>query len=142
MSADALLDRLEGVRRVGEGRWRARCPACGSDNATVLAITETRDGVVLLRCYRNECAAADIAAAVGVDMSALFPPRVEGIHAGRPVKRRFNAAQVIAAVNVELLEVLIVVGAILRRGRVTPTEYDRLKLAVRRVSVAQGATRD
>lgn len=143
MSADALLDRLEGVRACGSGRWRARCPVCDS-NKPVLAVTETADGTVLLHCFRNGCAAADIAAAVGVDLADLFPPRVEGVHAARPVKRgrRFNAAQVLAAVNLELLDVLLIVGAILRRGRVTPTEYERLKLAVSRVSVAEGATHD
>ena len=141
MSAAALLDRLEGVRQCGSGRWRARCPACDSHKA-VLAITETADGTVLLRCFRSECSAADIVGAVGLDLSGLFPPRVEGIHASKPVKRRFNASQVLAAVNIELIETMLIVGAILRRGSVTPTEYTRLKLALARVSIAEGWSHD
>ncbi|MEX3639831.1 hypothetical protein [Paraburkholderia sp. BR14320] len=141
MSAAALLDRLESVRACGPGRWRARCPVCGSTNATVLAITETSEGVVLLRCFRNECAVADIAGAVGLDLSALFPPRADGVHSSKPVKRRFNALQTLGTINRELLEVLIVVGAILRRGSVTPTEHERLRIAVARVSIAEGASR-
>lgn len=141
MSAAALLDRLDGVRSCGNGRWRAKCPVCESGRA-VLAITETTDGTVLLHCFRTGCAAADIVGAAGVELDALFPPRVDGIHSARPVKRRFNAAQILGAVNLELLEVLIIVGAILRRGSVTPTERERLRLAVSRVSVAEGASHD
>jgi hypothetical protein len=137
MSAAALLDRLEGVRACGRGRWRAHCPVCES-RKPVLAITETPDETVLLHCFRNGCAVADIASAAGVDLADLFPPRLEGVHASKPIKRRFGAAQVIAAVDLELLEVLIVVGAILRRGSVTANEYERLRLAVSRVSAAHG----
>ncbi|TCG06275.1 hypothetical protein BZM27_27565 [Paraburkholderia steynii] len=139
MSAADLLERLDGVHTCGAGRWRAKCPVCNGKRGT-LAITETGDGVVLLRCFRNECAATDIVGAVGLQIDALFPPRVDGVHASRPVKRRFNAAQVLGAVNLELIEVLIIVGAILRRGSVTSTEHARLRLAVSRVSIAQGET--
>ncbi|MEX3811739.1 DNA primase [Paraburkholderia sp. BR13439] len=141
MTATVLLDRLDGVRSCGPGRWRARCPACDS-HKPVLAITETADGVVLLHCFRNECAAPDIVSAVGQDIADLFPPRVEGVHAAVPAKRRFSARQVLGAVNLELLEVLVIVGAIRLRGSVMPAEYERLKLAVARVSVAEGATHD
>jgi hypothetical protein len=141
MSAALLVDRLDGVVRCGEGRWRAPCPACSGKRGT-LAITETSEGKVLIHCFRNECAIADIVGAVGLDLSDLFPPCDEGVHASKPVKRRFNAAQVLGAINLELLEVLVIVGAILRRGSVTPTEYARLLLSVRRVSLAEGATHE
>jgi len=141
VSAAGLLDRLEGVTRCGNGRWRARCPACASRRA-VLAITETIGETVLLHCFRSNCVVSDIVGAIGLDVADLFPPRVEGMHSAKPAARRFNAAQVLGAVNLELLEVLIIVGAVLRRGSVTPTEYDRLKLSVSRVSVAEGMTHD
>ena len=136
MTASVLLNRLNGVRACGKGRWRACCPVCDS-RPGALAIAEC-DGVTLLHCFRNGCAVADIAGAVGLDLADLFPPRVEGEHCARPLKRRFNAAQVLAAVDLELIEVLIIVGAILRRGSVTPTEYDRLRCSVARVSIAHG----
>ncbi|MEX3635580.1 hypothetical protein [Paraburkholderia sp. BR14320] len=141
MSAAILLDRLDGVRSCGSGRWRAKCPVCDS-RKSVLAVTETRDGTVLLHCFRNDCPVTDIALAVDLDLADLFPPRTEGVHAAKPLKRRYNAAQVLAAVNIELLEVLLIVGAILRRGSVTRTEHARLMLSVSRVCVAEGATHD
>ncbi|MFX1766163.1 hypothetical protein PWP93_26955 [Paraburkholderia sp. A1RI-2L] len=143
MSADVLLDKLEGARVCGPGRWRARCPVCDS-RRDVLAVAETADGVVLLHCFHSGCGAGDIAAALGLDLADLFPPRVEGVHIACPVKkgRRFHPAQALAAVNLELLEVLIVLGAVVRRGSITPTEFERVRLAVSRVSVAEGATHD
>ncbi|OLL29500.1 hypothetical protein BTH42_22480 [Burkholderia sp. SRS-W-2-2016] len=137
MSAAALLDRLEGVRACGRGRWRARCPVCGS-RKPVLAVSETADETVLVHCFRSQCNVSEIAAAAGVDLADLFPPRVEGVHSSKPVRRRFNAAQVLGAVDLELLEVLIIVGAVMRRGSVTATEYERLRVAVSRVSIAHG----
>lgn len=141
MSANALLDKLEDVGECGSGRWRARCPVCGGKRGT-LAITEAASGAVLLHCFRSGCAVADIAAASGLDLADLFPPRARDMHYATPVKRRFNAAQVLSAVNLELIEVLIVVGAILHRGSVTPTEYERLRLSLSRVSVAEGTTHE
>ncbi|WP_429535925.1 hypothetical protein [Paraburkholderia youngii] len=107
-----------------------------------MAITETADGTVLLHCFRNECAVADIAGAVGLDLSDLFPQRFDGVHVARPVRRRFSAAQALAAINLDVLEVLVIIGAILRRGSVTAAEYERLRLSVSRVSVLKGATYD
>lgn len=137
MSAADLLDRLEGVKRGAEG-WRARCPACDSHNAC-LSIRETADGVVLLHCFRFECDPLAITGAVGLDVSELFPPRLpDSVHARGPIKRRAHrASDVLSALNLEVLEVLIVIGAALRRGRVTESEYNRLKLALSRISTAE-----
>ncbi|WP_368622728.1 hypothetical protein [Paraburkholderia sp. BR13444] len=109
----------------------------------MLAITEKDDHTVLLFCFRSGCSVADIVGAVGLDLSDLFPPR-ESVHASKPVKRgrRFTALQVIGAINLELLEVLVIVGSILRRGSVTPAEHERLCLAISRVAVAEGACHD
>lgn len=139
VTAAALLDRLERVRACGHGRWRAWCPACESSRE-VLAITETGDGTVLVHCFRSGCSVTSIADAAGIDLADLFPTSSPDVHASTPVKRRFNAAQVIEVVNVELIEILIIVGAILRRGSVTPTENERLRLSISRVSAAEGAT--
>ncbi|MFT4063196.1 hypothetical protein [Paraburkholderia sp.] len=84
----------------------------------------------------------DIAYAAGVPLDALFPPRVDGVHASKPAKRRYNAAQTLAAINCELIEVMLIVGAILRRGAVTASEHARLRLALTRVSIAEGWSHD
>ena len=72
-AATALLDRLDGVRETGRGRWLARCPA-HADRSPSLSITEGDDGRVLVHCFAG-CGAAEIVAAVGLELSDLFPPR-------------------------------------------------------------------
>ncbi|CAE6768621.1 hypothetical protein R69619_03736 [Paraburkholderia nemoris] len=134
---DMLLDRLDGLRQVGHGRWVAECPV-HRGRRPALAITEKSDSVILLHCFAG-CAVADIVAALGLQLHDLFPPRLPGIHRMKPAKQRFSAAQVLPALSVELLEVALVVGAILQRGSVTPTEHQRLLHSISRVMVAEGA---
>lgn len=73
MSAAALLDRLDCVRLTGPSKWLALCPAHRDRNPS-LSIRETDGGVVLVKCWTG-CSAAEIVGAVGLDLSALFPPR-------------------------------------------------------------------
>ncbi|SAL06413.1 hypothetical protein AWB81_07578 [Caballeronia arationis] len=144
MSADTLLNRLEGVREVGPGRYVARCPA-HEDRQASLSITEKPDGVLLVHCFAG-CAIAEVVGALGLDLADLFPPRESGaaglVRSGKPVKRRWSAAQILAALTLELCEIVLVIGAIARRGAVTPTEYDRLLRSVQRVMHAEGYCSD
>jgi hypothetical protein len=67
-----LIDRLQRVSKVGEDRWRAVCPAHESKHRTQsLSVRETRDGTVLIKCFAG-CGAADIMAAVGLQVRDLF----------------------------------------------------------------------
>lgn len=70
-NASKILDRLDGVTRKREGQYMARCPA-HSDSSPSLAVGEGAEGRVLLHCYAG-CSAEDIVAAVGLDLSDLFP---------------------------------------------------------------------
>lgn len=67
----ALLDRLEKVRREREGQWNACCPA-HQDRSPSLAVGETEDGRVLVHCHGG-CSVEDVLAAVGLDMTDLYP---------------------------------------------------------------------
>ncbi|WP_143754659.1 hypothetical protein [Caballeronia concitans] len=67
-----LLTRLEGVRQVAPGRWRAMCPA-HEGHRPALAITETADGTVLMHCFAG-CGVTEIAAALELNLADLFPP--------------------------------------------------------------------
>jgi hypothetical protein len=73
MIAEALLSRLDGVRKSGAGRWVARCPA-HEDRSPSLSIGEGTDGRLLMRCFAG-CEVAEVVGAIGLDLSDLFPPR-------------------------------------------------------------------
>lgn len=73
MSAEALLSRLERVRRTGPRRWIARCPA-HEDRSPSLSIDEKDDGRTLVYCFAG-CETADVLAAVGATWADVCPPR-------------------------------------------------------------------
>lgn len=80
MTAAALLDRLDNVRKTGPGRWLACCPCHESRSRSSLAIREEPDGRILLHDFGG-CAAADILWKLGLDFDALYPrERVHGAH--------------------------------------------------------------
>jgi hypothetical protein len=68
-----LLNRLEGVRRTGPGRWIAKCPA-HEDRTPSLSIKLADDGRVLVHDFGG-CSVEDVLAAVGLEVKDLFPPR-------------------------------------------------------------------
>lgn len=99
--AARLLDRLEGVRETGPGRWLARCPA-HEDRSPSLSVREL-DDKVLVYDFAG-CGVHDILAAVGLEASALFPPPGSVSYEGRrrPQARRIPAADILAALGADL----------------------------------------
>jgi hypothetical protein len=67
----AVLDKLEGVRRVGGG-WKARCPA-HHDPSPSLGV-KMEDRTILLHCYAG-CEFADVVREGEIEMALLFPPK-------------------------------------------------------------------
>lgn len=73
MSASILLNRLDGVKQTGKGRWIACCPA-HRDKRPSLAIRELDDGRVLLHDFAG-CETSSILAVIGLSLEDLFPER-------------------------------------------------------------------
>lgn len=135
MSADLLLSKLDGVKRIGEGRYLARCPA-HQDKRPSLSVKETPDGVVLLKCWAG-CTAAEVVSAVGLDMSDLFPPRQgDQAHAGKPERRPFPATDILRAIGFEALVVACAASAMAAGESLALADRERLRLAVSRIQAA------
>jgi hypothetical protein len=74
-AADTLLSRLDSPRANGPNRWRAACPVCGERNRSTLSVGVGDSGAVLLKCFKSGCGPDQIAAAIGLGIEDLFPPR-------------------------------------------------------------------
>jgi hypothetical protein len=98
-TADALLDRLDGVVSRGASQWSARCPA-HEDRDPSLSVRETEDGWVLLHCFAG-CETGDVLAAVGLQFSDLYPdsPIDDNAQQRRP---RMNGWAAVNAVSYSL----------------------------------------
>ena len=127
MSVDTLLSRLDGVRPADRGAWRAKCPAHAGDNPAALSIRETDDGAVLLHCHAHACAVGDIAGAVGVELSELFPqrPLAAGTFAKKGISKPWRSSDVIRALKHEVT-VCIVLLQDMAKG-MPVSDVDRLR---------------
>lgn len=138
MSADLLLSKLDGVRRTGQDRWLARCPAHGDKHAS-LSIRETDSGATLVHCFAG-CTVHEVVGAVGLELSDLFPPRpADPAQVGKPERRPFPAADILRAIAFEALVVGCAASAMLAGEPFTQTDRDRLMLAVSRIQSALDA---
>jgi len=132
MSADALLANLDNVKRTGDGRWIARCPA-HADRRASLAVRELGDGRVLVHCFAG-CSVTEVVGAVGLDMAALFPEK--NIVDGKPERRPFPAADILRAVSFETMIVSLAAAQLAKGKRLANGDLERLKLAAARLQAA------
>lgn len=123
MPIEKVLSNLAQVKQCKAGQWSACCPA-HEDRSPSLQVTETRSGVVLLKCWAG-CASAEIVAAVGLSMRDLFPQ--SGIN------RSVRVGPSRAAIEFERL-ILEIGNAHLKSGiRLNKGDQERFELAGRRV---------
>src|SRR5688500_1646021 len=134
MPAEALVSRLESVRRTSADRWVARCPS-HDDRGPSLAVRELSDGRVLVHCFAG-CSAHEVVSAAGLALSDLFPPRPLDSHATKAERRPFPAIDVLRCVA---QEALIVAIAAMRLGRsevIADGDRERLRVAAERICAA------
>ena len=127
---DALLQRLDGVQKSGNG-YRARCPACGG-RSRKLSVSEADNGAVLLHCFAS-CDALNVMQAVGMTLADLFPVRLapQTEQERRSALRSARLSQWGAALEVLVVEALIVVIAARQLARWQYlSEEDDQRLAV------------
>lgn len=75
-AAEKILARLDKVRKNGDKKWMARCPA-HSDNGPSLSLRLLDDGRVLVHCFAG-CGASDVMVAIGLSLSDLYPDGPHG----------------------------------------------------------------
>lgn len=132
MSLEALLARLEGVKRTGRSRWIARCPAHADRNPS-LAIRELDDGRILLHDFAG-CGTECVLSALGLTFDALFPDRPVG-HS-RSERHPFPAADVLRALHSEASIVALVAADLSKGQKLSKSDVERVRTAFRRIAAA------
>ena len=100
MSLETLIDRLDGVKETGYGKYVARCPA-HDDKSPSLAIRDCGDGRILLHDFAG-CETEDVLAAIGLTFTDIMPERIGDEHRHKPMRQRFDARQVLEGVSHEI----------------------------------------
>jgi len=134
MSADNLLQHLQKIKRIGDGRWLTCCPA-HDDKSPSLSIRELDDGRVLVHCFAG-CSVHEIVGAIGMDITDLFPPREDGKHFSKGERQPFPATDILRAIAFESTLVLIAAADLLAGNPFNETDRARLALACSRIQAA------
>ncbi len=137
MAASTLLDRLQRVRPVGKGRWVASCPA-HEDRSPSLSIRELDDGRLLLHDFGG-CSVGDVVAAVGLQLSDLFPPEIRAPNEPRKPQRpgHWHAArEALHTLRTEVLIVALAAERVLRGEALSDVDRDRV---IRAAALIRGA---
>jgi hypothetical protein len=134
-----VLSHLHKVKRTGEDKWQALCPA-HDDKRPSLSIREAEDGKVLLKCWSG-CGAAEIVSALGLSLADLFPGdrRSLGNHGTGPMRRHFDYRDALTGIAHEATVARLIVEAVNRGEEMDAESLDRLALAEERISDALSA---
>lgn len=131
---DGLLDRLERVKSTGPDRWIACCPA-HDDNTPSLSLRETEDGTVLIKCWAG-CGAADVVAAVGLELSDLFPERTGHHYKPKRASRRWIPRDVLCCMADEAVLTAIAAEDLASGRTLAQPDRERLHTAWKRLNAA------
>lgn len=135
MTAEALLSRLDKVKRTGNGRYVANCPSHASKSKSSLAVRELDDGRVLLHCFGG-CEVGQVLKAIDLPIDELFPEKPLPAHGNKRERRPFSASDALRCVARESMYVAIVAGDLALGDVLSEVNRKRLLLAAGRINTA------
>ena len=133
---DLVLSRID-TRPNGRDRWRCACPVCGEGNQSTLSIGIGDTGAVLLKCWKSGCSPEQIAAAIGLDITDLFPPKRDAGQGYGAMRRRrlLTASQALELLENEIGLTRLCASDMARGAVLDDVTRERLMVAAARVSV-------
>jgi len=142
-AADKILGRLQRVKQTAYDKWAAACPLCQSKNGRPIAVRDMPDGRVLLHAFCG-CDTGDVLNTLGLKLTDLFPERLGDF---TPVRRPFDAIQVLEAIAHEIRVAVIVASDIADAGWIDAEQASRLHLVAQRLNgaleaIGEGAVPD
>jgi len=136
---DLILPLLRKVRQRQIGQWSACCPA-HSDRSPSLSVREASDGAVLIRCFVG-CSANEVTAALGLELSDLFPPREQSKTAPKRTPRLLSPGQALELLEKESMLTLMTASKIIKGESLNKKDYSDLLLAVGRIQHIRAETK-
>lgn len=133
-SIDALLSRLQRVKKTGPKRWIASCPA-HEDKSPSLNVKEADDGTLLVIC-RAGCDNNAIRESVGLEWKDFFPEKSTGIY-DRKLKTAFPMADILRALDAEIQLVAVAACNVGNGVELTAEDRARVLVAHERISAAR-----
>lgn len=102
-----ILSRLDGLREIRPDTWRARCPAHESKGLT-LSLKDVGESL-LVHCHAG-CSAAEVLAAVGLELADLYDGPLNVGPVARKDRIRINYGDLVRAIRFDIILLMIVHG--------------------------------
>lgn len=131
-AADRLLQRLDGVRQVGDDRWIAKCPS-HEDRSPSLSVRDIGDRA-LVHCFAG-CDASEILKAAGLRLGDLFERPLS--HRLPPGQSRIPAADLLQLIDREATVVAVIAADFLEKRDIDAATWERLARAAHRIGRAR-----
>jgi len=129
-AAEYLLSRLNGVQG-RDGRWRARCPAHGSQGLS-LSVAD-RAGSVLIHCFAG-CDAGSVLAAVGLGFRDLYDEPLDSDR--KPTRAEWHLHDALSAIAFEARVILIAANDLATGVILSLEDVRRVAQAAGRIAAA------
>jgi DNA primase len=133
-NVEALLDRLEGVKPSGQGRWLACCPA-HEDRSPSLSIRDMGDGRILLHCFAG-CESEAVLTALGLQFSDLFPERLPD-NAHHKATISLSAREIIEVIEHELSVASLILADVADSKVIDESTWARFCKAAQRIQTVR-----
>lgn len=130
---EKFIQRLSKVKG-RNGQWTAICPS-HDDKSPSLSVREAEDGRVLVHCFGG-CDIQSVLGAVGLDMSDLFPERVDRSDPSKPLKSlkpAFYASDLLRIASFECIVVMIAAYDMRKGKQLSESDMNRLQVAQQRI---------
>lgn len=137
MSLDTLKSRLRKVKRTGENKFMACCPA-HADKTASLTIAELSDGRILINCFAG-CNTYSILKSVGLDWQDVMPENNLGHNLKK--ERILYPSEALELIKFETQVVTVIALDIKKKGYITQEMQGRLFKAVNLINKAQEAAK-
>ena len=132
MSIDSILSRLERVKKSGNNRWLACCPA-HLDKTPSLSIMQNDTGKVFVHCFAG-CEGVAIMASIDMTLADLYPERIEPPK-GTGKKPSYNPYDVLKALAGQA-QIVAMLGGALADHPLSDRDREALFKAVGRINAA------
>jgi len=119
-----LLSRLDKVKRTGEGKWMACCPA--HDDRTPSLAIKCIDDKILIHCF-SACSVHEIVKAVGLELADLMPENPSYQKGSKPPK--FNKYELFDKLAHESSILLLAINWLLNKKTLSNADLLRVKQA-------------
>ncbi len=133
MTIEKILPLLRKVKKTGNNRYLACCPA-HDDRSPSMAVSEVDGGRVLIHCFAG-CSTYDIVSAVGLELHDLFPPCDDRLKTYEPMQ--IHARDALEAVSHEITVLGVGCADMMKGKPLEPVDYQRMLKAMNRIQIAK-----